>query len=161
MRDDLNELLSAKIIEILEKLAFVFAEPVEAADDGFDGETISMEAAFTGPFSGSVGLEFEAGVVAELAANMLGLEDPEDLTPEQRTDALKEALNIICGNILPVIAGKTAVFHIAAPAFPGVGPAARADAAKAVVSLRMDEGRCVVYLFVNGEPHGASGGGAT
>ena len=56
-----------------------------------------------------------AEALAELTANMVGAEDPSDVPPEQQTDGLKELVNVICGNLLPVLAGAEVVFDVHAP----------------------------------------------
>lgn len=70
---------------------------------------------FEGEFSGSLVLEAPDGLLPELAANMLGLEVAAAASRGIQIDAFKELANVICGNVLPAIAGSEPVFHIAAP----------------------------------------------
>ena len=52
----------------------------------------------------------------ELTENMLGLDEGEaEISSDDQADALKETINVICGNLLPAIAGKDAVFDIQPP----------------------------------------------
>ena len=51
---------------------------------------------------------------AALAANMLGVSDAE-ADARTRRDALGEVANVVCGNVLPLVGGRHAVFHLGAP----------------------------------------------
>jgi len=68
---------------------------------------------FRGPFSGKLLMRVYGGLLPILAANMLGEEDapPKSL----QYDALGEIANVICGNVLPGIAGSKEFFHVSAP----------------------------------------------
>ena len=84
---------------------------------------------FSGPSNGVLLLNADERLLPELAGNMLGLEDGVAASREQQEDALKELANVVCGNLLPAIAGKHPVFHIgapyvvASPAKPAAAPA--------------------------------------
>lgn len=97
-------------------------------------------------------------VLQELAANMLGLDDEEGITEDQRFDALKETMNVICGNLLPAIAGDEVVFDIDMPEILPAGQEVRKAARipderelSAKVSLDLDEGQCSFLLFLDGQ----------
>jgi len=93
-------------------------------------------------------------VLSEIAGNMLGVDDEDDITMDDKNDALKETANVICGNILPAIGGKQAVFNIDTPKMIPEGEHMKIrDGEKLVsdVKLSLDEGRCDLVLFVNGE----------
>jgi CheY-specific phosphatase CheX len=89
-----------------------------------------------------------------IASNMLGLDEGDTTPPpEQQRDALKELTSVVCGNLLPRMAGTQAVFKIEAPQIVepqavektgGQGPLARAR-------LILDEGRAEFALFIKGE----------
>jgi chemotaxis protein CheY-P-specific phosphatase CheC len=92
-------------------------------------------------------------VLKELSANMLGVDD-EETTKDQRHDALKETMNILCGNLLPAIAGKEAVFDIGAPKIEGEEgfPEPSDDpGSESAVSLNIDDEYCNLRLFLKGE----------
>jgi len=101
--------------ETFAALAFMFpldAEGSAAVDPG------TMERAvveFSGPFRGALLISASAEMLEPLAANMLGLEDGVCSSREQRRDAFKELLNVICGNLLPVIASPRQVFDVNEP----------------------------------------------
>jgi len=115
----MNQALRHKLIEVtgdtLEKLAFIFAFPAETppAMDSQRSETVRVN--FTGPVCGGVELSLPAGALPELALNMLGAEEGESFDTEQQHDALKELANVICGNLLPTLAGDAAEFSLCPP----------------------------------------------
>lgn len=151
MSERITEILVNETVDTLEKLAFVFAEP-EDDPDAFDAaDMITVRTDFTGPFTGSLVIEFAEAGLGELAANMLGLDEDDEITREEQRDALKEALNIICGNVLPAIAGSEAIFNIAPPQLTEGPFNGDAEAAKAVARFTLDEGFVILYLLCDGQ----------
>jgi len=62
-------------------------------------------------------------------------------------DALGEVANVVCGNLLPEIAGRDAVFRLDAPrAFDGAGCGHGTPAA--ALSLGVDGGRAELALHL-------------
>ncbi len=62
------------------------------------GSILGATLNFTGPFSGSFYLLIPVKVVSEITENFLGLKD-EETNEEQRSDTIKEALNMIGGHM--------------------------------------------------------------
>jgi CheY-specific phosphatase CheX len=151
----IDEALSRVAVKTLEKLAFMFSFPDPEESEPEDAMRVAVD--FKGVFTGSLLMEISRGAVPELAANMLGIEPACDSTLEQCEDALKEALNVICGNLLPVIAGSEEVFHIDAPRLvsgPGAEPSFPAEPS-GVSRLLLENGRCRL-LFFSGRLPGVS-----
>lgn len=103
---------------VLESLALMFLVPEDEASP-LPCCNRRVVVAFTGPFDGSLVLAASDDMLLELAANMLGLESGRVVTMDQQEDALKELVNVVCGNLLPAIAGKEPVFQIGAPEVRG------------------------------------------
>ena len=77
--------------------------------------------------------------------------DDDEIAGEQKLDALKETINIVCGNVLPAIGGKEAVFDIAPPQIIDT-PADRPDVVGGIkVQLELDAGMCFIYLAFDGQ----------
>jgi chemotaxis protein CheY-P-specific phosphatase CheC len=154
MNKQLETVLASVAESTLAELAFMFSMPDEEAGRVTSSELVAASVDFSGPFSGSFAVAVSANMLPAIAANMLGLdeEDTEPL-PEQQRDALKELANVVCGNLLPRMAGKQAVFNIEAPQLvdPQVigGTGARSPAAR--TRLVLDAGRAEFALFINGE----------
>jgi hypothetical protein len=137
--------------EQFESLAFLFplpADPEVPAPAVAEWTTVSVD--FTGPFGGQLYLAVPSEMLAVLGSNMLGMDEPA-ATAGRQIDALKELINVVCGNLLPAIAGDEAAFDVkaprllgaaAAPQFPGAVPAAATrvllDAGPAELWLSLD-----------------------
>jgi len=111
---------------------------------------------FAGPLTGALALHVSDDVARALAANMLGVDavrgEPADAQRLIR-DALGEVANVICGNLLPALAGRTAVFELGAPAPVPVDDPARPVAA---ITLGIDSGRADVALHLEPTHGGAA-----
>ena len=137
--------LAEVTIDTLEKLAFLFASPVEAPPEVEESNLATVRVEFTGAFAGGMEMSLSGPVLSELAANMLGAMEGEALTPDEQQDALKELVNVICGNLLPAIGGDNAEFNIHAPqAVPKDRPAWEDCAASCCLSL--ENGICRVRV---------------
>jgi chemotaxis protein CheY-P-specific phosphatase CheC len=149
-----SELLTEVTGETLEQLAFVFSFPDEVDPAAISEAAVTgVQVTFSGPQQGKLLLVVSSAVLAELAANMLGLDDGETPPEDQQKDALREAVNVICGNLLPRIGGVEAVFDIQPPAILDSAAVkahfdeCQANAAEwSCAALSLDEGECQVYL---------------
>jgi len=151
MEAQLSEIISSIAAVTLEQMAFIFSEPDPDPGPGeteFSDATV-VSVSFIGPVSGSLCMTIPSETLPELSANMLGV-DEADTTPEQHADALKETMNVICGNLLPAMAGDKAIFDINAPEIVethgGEEPVARAR-------LELEEGYCRLFLYIDDMTH--------
>jgi hypothetical protein len=139
--------LSEAAAATFEELAYAFAERTDVQDTprGDDGiATVS----FSGPVCGRIVVAMGGGALPSLAANMLGQEEAP--TAVVQRDALGEVANVICGNVLPRVAGSTAVFSLGAPnAEPSWAAAcARGGVPAARVAFALEGGRADIALFL-------------
>ena len=154
MSREYSQILSEVAVETLEQLAFIFSfadEPDENAI--WETDAIGCHVRFSGSQQGELLMTINRTVLPEMAANMLGLDDDEEALPQQQHDALKEALNIICGNLLPTIGGVEAVYDISAPTIHSMREmrckvaALKADKGDyGAAFLSLDDGECHIYL---------------
>lgn len=154
MKQQLNSILAGVTVDTLERLAFLFAFPDDGRSQDGPEPSVTGRVEFSGLFSGSLVLRVSASVIPELANNMLGLEDDADITNEAQQDALKELSNVICGNVLPAIAGDQAEFTIGAPEMLSATEAQALisrGAAACEVRLMLEDGYCDVYFFSEGK----------
>lgn len=102
--------------EVAENLAFMFAE-VPEEDEFPEAEPPCMLAqmSFLGPFNGKLYIAVPQHMCPEIAANVLGLDPDDELVVKQPTDALKELLNVTCGNLLTTMAGEDPIFDLTPP----------------------------------------------
>ncbi len=150
MHKQANAVLYQVAAETLEQLAYFFVEKPED-DDIFEptDEMVTAVASFNGPFSGCVGISLALNLLPEVASNMLGIEDGE-ISEQEQVDAFKEVANILCGNLLPKIAGPEKVFDIDSPVILEKANAFVPEKMELIgeVILTIDETDCKLQLFV-------------
>ncbi len=159
MSHNYSQILSEVAADTLEQLAFIFSFSEDPDEDAlWEDEVTGCHLTFDGPQEGEILLAANSAVLPELAANMLGMDDEDAPTQEHQEDALRESLNVICGNLLPKIGGVEAVFDISAPAvLPGEEMRSKVEAFKTAhpdfgaAYLSLDEGECHIYLRYNGQ----------
>ncbi len=154
MNDKINHVISTVVTETIEKLVFMFASPYTPENSTEEDPDLGVSVSFSGPFSGTLGMKVSGEVLSEIAVNMLGVDSEDEITLEDKNDALKETINVFCGNILPAIGGKSAVFDIGAPEIVPECEDMKVKQGEQPVSdvkLSLDEGRCDLVLFVKGE----------
>lgn len=153
-RQQLHSALAQATTSTFEELALLLVVPPEAARaaDAIDATVaplppLGVRVDFAGPWSGSVVVRVSEAVLDAAAANMLGIAAAPD-APARR-DALGEIANVVCGNLLPVIAGRAAVFGLQAPRWIGDAPAACAPSDACVhCEVAVEEGRALVALHL-------------
>ncbi len=133
---------------IFERLGFLFSDYELSEEQEAAPVRMVARVGFVGPLEGNLEVHLAGDVLSALAANMLGEEGMTN--PAVIRDALGEVANVICGNVLPDVAGYQAVFDLAAPVvdtnttgWPELGaPAAQG-------SLGLERGRVDVFLYTN------------
>lgn len=157
MNPERSEILMEVAGETLEQLAFIFSFPGETdAEAIWEEQVTACQVTFSGPSKGELLMVISSSAMPELTANMLGLDEDEPPMQNQQCDALKESLNVICGNLLPRIGGEEAIFDIQAPEILDVDATrVRLEEFKqdpngcASAHLSLDEGECHLYLRLN------------
>lgn len=130
-----------------EELCFLFpdCELTEAQQRASMDAAVQVE--FCGPFHGALVLRLSEALLPSIAANMLG--EVETPSAAEQDDALGEIANVICGNVLPEIAGAHAVFQLSAPKRMRASGESLLDgvARYADVCFGVDQGRAEIVLF--------------
>ncbi len=161
MQGNLDDLLRETAEEMFESLAYMFPMPSEDDEPAFAGPMVSAGVAFTGPFGGALALSIERGMLTELTGNMLGEMDAAELTEAQQADGFGELLNVVCGNLLPRLAGEQAVFDVHAPRVFGDEPIPETldgRSVRARVELELDSGKAVAILYADADEVAAIAG---
>ena len=143
--------LATAAISTFEALGFLLPDERPSAEQLAAPLPRGARVTFAGPAAGAVAVRASDDVAAAVAANMLGV-DPAALAarPDRDAlvrDALGELANVICGNLLPALGGRAAVFHLGAP--EAVAPGDDASRPAAAVTLGVEEGRAEVTLHVD------------
>ena len=109
----IEKTLITAIFEVLEKMFFVFTEPLKGKSSGI--YQMKTEISFNGPVNGSLQILFSRGVAETMAKNILNF-DQDKITDEIMADCLKESINMICGNFVRKLDPKR-VFNLSIPTF--------------------------------------------
>lgn len=158
----LNQALFDTAANVFESLAMMFLVTDEEAVSCVD-EPVRVAVRFAQmdacdlPLCGTLRAEVCPKLLDALAANMLGLPSAGEIPATQKEDALKELANVVCGNLLPAIAGRQAVFHIEAPQMGGDAGGAGTPVATAL--LKLDAGCAALAFLVDNQaavPNGAA-----
>ena len=116
MTNSSKKTLAEVIVAVLENQAFIFADVVDNAEaPPLPEEHHVVQMAFIGPVCGGLTMVFPAVMCAEVAANMLGLDEDDELAIAGGQDALKELVNVVCGQVLTEVAGEEPVFDLTVP----------------------------------------------
>jgi CheY-specific phosphatase CheX len=153
MNKELDQVMTAMAAEVFESLAFLIPMPEEDGPSN-SSPRIAAQVAFSGPFGGALALSVDAAMLPALAANMLGTEEGTAVSQDHQNDAFKELLNVLCGNLLPIIAGKEAVFDVHAPQLleGAVLPDTSSEGSPVwTAELCVDAGKAELRLFVDGK----------
>lgn len=121
MKTDTIDILARVTLEVLERYAFIISDPPseDMGPDDFPSPLWMVLIGYRGPTRGAIGLAAPPALARQIAANLYGTERDE-VSDEQAQDALKEFLNITCGDYLHEIEGNEPIFDLTSPALePG------------------------------------------
>ncbi len=110
--------VSLALVRILERLAFVLAEPWHSFPDDLIENSFGHAQISFAADDGTTGVDLilsgNTGFLTELAASILGLENDEvdDCT---RGDALLELANVIGGEIVMMLGGESIAYTLSLP----------------------------------------------
>lgn len=146
------EIIETVVSEVMEQLAFIFADRIDAHELSETIEDpVRVTLGFSGASSGRLELITTKTITRELATNITG---DDEVTPEAAQLTLMEVANIVCGRLLTEIAGTTPVFDLHTPAIEpwsaDCWQEAMSDAA--VVAFLSDDQPLLVRFEMTGVP---------
>ncbi len=111
-----QEILSSTFAETMEKMAFIFSDPLDKSEVAVEEQKyLSAVISFSGKYRGIIEIAAPQQTCNIIAANMLGLEPEEQESEQKAVDAFKETLNILCGQYLTNAFGRDEVFLLSTP----------------------------------------------
>jgi CheY-specific phosphatase CheX len=135
-------------LRVFEDLGFMLPTSELDSEQAAAGFHSAVSVNFSGPMRGALLVAINGDILPVLASNMLGENDAPSVL--QQEDALKEVANVICGNLLPMIAGPAAVFDLGEPQLRASEDAPDRNlplAAKQAIGL--ENGRADLLLFLS------------
>ena len=150
MESDLKKALHQSAVRIFEEICFMFEAPEMEEDASNQKAAVAISVDFNGAIKGRLVIEVSEGLFSSIAVNMLGEETP---SAAQCRDAACEVANVICGNVLPAIAGSKLVFGVDAPQVQET-PVVRTAAPSAQTRIILDQGWASLMLYLRGQGEG-------
>lgn len=142
---DLSDHLHRSAVRIFEQLTFVYADSELDEDQRTASFGAGARVDFSGPACGRLTIHVYGDVLDILTRNMLP--DLEKPSRSMQVDTLKEIANVICGNLLPAIAGRDAVFELEPPEEDdSPEPSSETSAAAVRVTVGLEAGRAELSL---------------
>lgn len=144
--------LSEAMLEVFESLCFMLPRPArESLPPEVAGVSrVILAVDFSGAGSGQLHLTLPDSMIASVASAMLGEDEPPPIA--EQYDAVCELANIVCGNVLPRIAGERAVFDLSSPRVIATMDANLGDMFDASARVQMDEGLVCAAIALEMRP---------
>jgi CheY-specific phosphatase CheX len=115
MSEELRQSLVGATLYVMETSAFMSVWPWSPEDGELPRPDIAASMTFAGPTVGRLTLRVSSEVLPTLTLNMLGEYEGVADREEKSYDALREVLNMICGNLLTSWHGEDPVFKLSTP----------------------------------------------
>lgn len=87
----------------------------------FETPMLNARISFSGPRSGDLGLLVEPPLAGLISSRMIGIDQSEALIQDMIDDAVKEMLNVVCGQFLTQMFGHRPVFSLSIPLVLSLG----------------------------------------
>lgn len=154
MSRDVQRIVENVFCEVIEQIAFMFGEPEDKFEIAAGGTAMARASmSFQGPCAGRLELAVPMTMRLAIASNVLGIDMEDDSVDKFADDAVKEVLNVACGNILTELAGTDPVFDLSVPTISPLNPSEwetfRDD--PLTVGLLVEDDPVLVRLTVDGE----------
>lgn len=116
METNPNTLLAQVFCDVIENQAFMFGDIVEdEIPEEPENDYVLASMTFSGHMNGRLEVAVPVSMSAEIAANVLGIDPDDPAVESDAEDAIKELLNVVCGNLLTQLAGEKPVFDLSVP----------------------------------------------
>ena len=112
----LTDTSSRVFLDVSERMLFMFGERLERHELPPSPESaLIARMAFVGPVRGTIGLAASRAACLHFAHAAMGTNGDEAADDALGIDALRELVNVLCGNLLVELAGDDAVFEVSVP----------------------------------------------
>lgn len=135
--------LTTVFSEVLADLAFMFSDDDLNANPAIADAWLETEIRYDGPQCGTLRFWCTRGFSEQLAANLLGSDPDEGQLESEANDAVKEFMNIVCGQFITATHGTEDIFDLTIPSLREVD---------ALPQLSDQPKLSSTTLFVEGQP---------
>ncbi|MBI3993010.1 MAG: chemotaxis protein CheX [Candidatus Lambdaproteobacteria bacterium] len=111
---DVENAVNQALDEVLDKMAFLFFDEFDADAYAGEGFALYTQVAFKGIVSGELFLSFTRATADQLARNLIGIRDGDELYDGTREDAVREFTNILVGRTMTLLSPNDA-FELTVP----------------------------------------------
>lgn len=101
--------------DVLANLAFLFEDGAPVLGAAAPADAWHTRIRYFGPCAGVLSLTSPPAFAELLAANLLGLERDDPALAVHAEDAVKEFMNILCGQFITAVHGTEEVFNLSIP----------------------------------------------
>lgn len=115
IQNQTTETLRTILSNVLADLAFMFTEDQEEAGGTTADVWLETEIGYRGPCRGTLRFHCTREFSIQLAANLLGLSPDDPQAESGADDAVREFMNIVCGQLITALHGTEAVFDLTIP----------------------------------------------
>lgn len=98
---DVRASLIGSIEEVLDKMAFMFFDETSEAQG--EAYLLTTEVNVTGVVSGRLNIQVTESAAKEIARNLIGIRDEDDLHRGTLEDALREFTNLVMGRTMTIL----------------------------------------------------------
>jgi len=109
-----TSILTTVLSEVLADLAFMFTDNGDF-DPPIGERWLETSISYQGSVSGSLRLTCTNIFAGHLASNLLGVESSEETTEQESNDAVREFMNVVCGQYVTAVFGTEDVFNLTIP----------------------------------------------
>ncbi len=101
--------------EVFETMIFMDLEEPSEPDEQIEGDSFLGSITFTNSIEGCLAIRCSVPCAKNIAANMLGIDTPEEVTEEEVCDALGEVTNMVMGSVKSRIQTETGELLVSIP----------------------------------------------
>ena len=146
--------------DVLSDLAFMFRDDEQGEwPDG--GLWLETTISYDGTASGTLRLRCTRQFSLVLAANLLGTDPQEDIAESAADDAVKEFMNVVCGQFVTAVHGTQEVFHLTIPEIIVMNDPPPPDDDEYESSILAVEGEVLLLTYVPRGQSAAVGSGSS
>jgi CheY-specific phosphatase CheX len=151
MKTQIEKFLIESTVKTLEDLCFMYQDPeLKDAQENLPLEAAAEVKYRSDDFTGKLLIETRGGLFSAIATNILS---NDDISDQQKKDALGEIANIICGNVVPSLGGGGREYKIDPPTSLNKDDLLKEEWREepvAGITLNFNDGRADIKLFVDG-----------